>query len=249
MRQNRTQRAREQGGQVGLCDSLQLPLLDEVAEAAEHQELVVGRWLDRASWALERLADEPLGERLAAELLVTWQALGRMALDAPHGEERGALHRAVGQVIEARRDVLPLLAQQAFTPAVWADALREYADEVGGVPSAWDAATAERAMMLVEGLDDALLCEDALEALGASLTAEFAAELETASVALEVSVDSLVPAYRFIQANIAVLNTSRSELPASYLLWLELVQACKAWAAFEGLRHLAQLAADEQFHK
>lgn len=228
----------------GLAQALRFAALDEAAEAAEHQELAVGRWLDRASWALERLGSEPLVARLAAELLVTWQALGRMAEDAPHREEREALHEALRAAVEARRDMLPALAQRAFRPDVWVEALREHAAEVG-VPSTWDAPTAERAVMLIEGLDDALLCEDALEALGAPLTVELAAGLEAASEALEEGADSLVPAYRFIQASSAVLNMSLDELPASYMVWLELAQACKAWAAFEGLRGMARLAADE----
>jgi hypothetical protein len=228
----------------GLAGALRFAAMDGGAEAEEHQELVVGRWLDRASWALERLESEALGTRLAAELLVAWQALGRMAQDAPHREEREALHSVLSEAVVARRDVLPAMAQQDFTPHAWAEALREHAAEVGS-PSVWDAPTAERAMMLVEGLDDALLCEDALEALDAPLTAAFASGLEAANEALDEGADSLVPAYRFIQANTAVLNMLLGEPPASYMLWSELAQACKAWAAFEGLRRMARLAADE----
>lgn len=217
--------------------ALWLPSL-EVGEEKEHRELVVGRWLDRASGALERLESEPLGARAAAELLVTWQALGRMAQDAPHRGEREALHGELGAAVKARRDVLPMLAQSCFTPHLWVEALREHVAKVGSLV-AWDAPTAERAMMLVEGLDDALLCEDALDALGAQLTQGFASGLEAASDVLEEHADSLVPAYRFIQATAAVLDMARVEPPASYALWFEIVQACKAWAIFEGLRGVA----------
>lgn len=244
-KQDRTQGTTEQRGLMGITSRLQLSALDGADEAAQHRSLVVGRWLDRASWALERLESEALDARLAVELLVVWQALGRMVPEAPHREEREALHRALGAAVEACRDVLPPHVQGHFTPHAWAAGLREHAAEVG-VPSGWDAQTAQQAMMLVEGLDDALLCEDALEALGVELPAEFAAGLEAASDALEACVDSLVPAYRFIQASAAVLDVSQDELPASYALWLELVQACKAWLAFEALRGMAQRAADEQ---
>lgn len=135
---------------VDLTSSLRLSSVDGEELGKERQMLVVGRWLDRAGWVLERLEDEPMGERLAAELLVTWQALYRLADDVVglDGAERVQLREELERVVCVRREELVTLAPKAFCFAQWRDALAEYVTQVGGstaqlVPRA--AAARERA--------------------------------------------------------------------------------------------------------
>jgi hypothetical protein len=218
----------EQPGEFAV--QLRRPALD-----AAHEEglegLAVGGWLDRASWALERLDVEAMGARLAAELFITWQALARMAGDAPHAEERVELREQLDAWC-GRGAELVKLGAAAFAFDVWHTALTAYAAEVG-VPTSWDAATAERARVLIQGLDDALLFEAAAEALGVALDEAMSDALQRCAVAGADAAHSLVPAQVFIRATAATLNPSMEEASGTYPLWLSLMEAREAWAVGE----------------
>jgi hypothetical protein len=213
-----------------LAARLRRPALD-VEDEEGLEELAVGGWLDRASWALERLEAEELGSRLAAELLITWQALARMADDAPHADDRAALYAGLDAVC-ARGAELVVLGAGAFAFEAWGMALAAYDAEVG-VPTSWDAETAERARVLIEGLDDALLFEAAAEALGVALDEATAEALQRCAIAGGEAAHSLVPAQVFIRAVAATLNPSMEEASGTYPLWLELMEAREAWAVGE----------------
>ncbi len=239
------------GAPVDLSARLRLPSVDGEEVSRSNRCLVVGRWLDRAGWALERLETEPMGERLAAELLITWQALGRMADDVVHEEYREERHtqrERLEQVVLARREELTKLAPQSFTVDTWMSALGEYAAQVGPAPQRWSEEQAAYAVMLLEGLDDALLLEAALEALEAEFAPEsvvFLEQLHKAAVVAGEHAGSLLPAQGLIQATCWTLRPIPEQALGSYPLWLKLVDVYAAWAIFEGLVQLGVRAMRE----
>jgi hypothetical protein len=233
--------------ELALTQALRLPAMREPMSVAQ----VVGRWMERAHEVLTRLdvlgpapLDAIRGRGLAAEALVTWQALARLANDAPYATQRGALRERLATHVTRRADELGKLAQRAFVLKELRQELEAHADVVGAATE-WDEEERLRAVSLVERLDDALLCEAAVMALEVDMEPSFARGVQACSEAVWALADSLMPAHAFIQASAVALDPGMRAASTSYTLWLVLMDAYSAWGVQEGLIQLATKALRE----
>ena len=122
---------------VELSEELRRPPLQE--DERELEQLIVTEHHERAQRALRRWTTTQDGPR-AYELLVSWQALARLAHDAPEPEQTRSLLEALQARVHEAGPQLVTLATQRMDLTSWREALKAYVSDVL-VPARWSDAT------------------------------------------------------------------------------------------------------------
>lgn len=216
-------------------------------DARTTSEFVMRRALERARDILRHYdLSGTTSPRVCVELLIRWQQLERFAPEAPFSVRRGLTLERLREIVTLHREQLLAHVATAFKFQVVLDGLAAYVERVGICPQSWDEDDARTARHLLSDIDDILLCEGAVEALGGALPAELADQIQDLAVAASEAADSLCPpAAPYIQGMCSLLDVSMLHATGSYPLWLNLATSYRAWLLWEWMVGLAARAADE----